>query len=78
MDESKSLRFEDALTRLEEIVKQLEAGDLDLETSLCLFEEGIRLSGVCSSMLDRAEKKIEQVSSGKDGEVILTPVNMEK
>jgi exodeoxyribonuclease VII small subunit len=78
MEESKPLKFEDALSRLEEIVKKLEAGDLDLDSSLRLFEEGVKLSGLCSSLLDQAEKKIEQVTAGRDGEPELSEVKMEK
>ena len=51
--------FEDALKRLEEIVQRMESGDLALEDSLGLFEEGVRLTRVCSQRLDEAEKKIE-------------------
>lgn len=52
-------KFEEALSRLEGIVSKLEGGDLDLEESLKLFEEGIRLSHLCSKKLDEAEKKVE-------------------
>ncbi len=52
-------KFEAALLRLEEIVKELEGGDLTLEESLKIFEEGIRLSGVCSRKLDEAERRVE-------------------
>lgn len=51
--------FESALGALEEIVKQLEKGDLPLEKSLELFEEGIRLSRFCYTKLDEAERKVE-------------------
>jgi exodeoxyribonuclease VII small subunit len=51
--------FEEALKKLEEIVTQLEQGDLSLDESLKLFEEGIRLSRRCTKKLDEAEKKVE-------------------
>ena len=51
--------FESALGALEETVKQLEKGDLPLEKSLELFEEGIRLSRFCYTKLDEAERKVE-------------------
>ncbi|NIQ40005.1 MAG: exodeoxyribonuclease VII small subunit [Proteobacteria bacterium] len=52
-------KFEEALSRLEGIVSKLEGGDLDLEQSLRLFEEGIRLSHFCNKKLDEAERKVE-------------------
>ena len=60
-------RFEDALNKLEKIVSQLEEGDIALEESLRLFEEGIRLSRFCNQKLDEAEKKVEILLKDKDG-----------
>jgi exodeoxyribonuclease VII small subunit len=60
-------KFEDALNKLEKIVSKLEEGDIPLEESLKLFEEGIRLSRFCNQKLDEAEKKVEILSKGKDG-----------
>ena len=60
-------RFEDALGKLEKIVSKLEEGDIPLEESLKLFEEGIRLSRFCNQKLDEAEKKVEILSKGRDG-----------
>jgi exodeoxyribonuclease VII small subunit len=51
--------FEECLQRLEVIVKEMERGDLPLEQSLKLFEEGISLSGSCRKELEEAEGKIE-------------------
>jgi exodeoxyribonuclease VII small subunit len=50
--------FEEAVARLEAIVRDLEATDVPLEKALGLFEEGVRLSAVCGRKLDEAEKKI--------------------
>jgi len=61
--------FEDALKRLEEIVQRMESGDLALEDSLGLFEEGVRLTRVCSQRLDEAEKKIELLTRDERGGV---------
>jgi exodeoxyribonuclease VII small subunit len=58
--------FEDALLRLEEIVQRLEAGEVSLEESLTLFEEGIKLAKLCSGQLDSAEGKL-QILLGFDG-----------
>lgn len=52
-------KFEECLQRLETIVKEMERGDLPLEQSLKLFEEGIALSGSCRSELEDAEGKVE-------------------
>jgi exodeoxyribonuclease VII small subunit len=60
-------RFEDALNKLEKIVSQLEEGDISLEESLKLFEEGIRLSRICNQKLEEAEKKVEILLKGEDG-----------
>ena len=60
-------RFEDALNKLEKIVSKLEEGDIPLEESLKLFEEGIRLSKFCNQKLDEAERKVEILLKGKNG-----------
>ena len=52
-------KFEDCLQQLEKIVDQLEKGDLSLEQSLKLFEEGVRLSNSCRQELEAAEGKVE-------------------
>ncbi len=65
----KTESFEDALERLEGIVQRMESGDLTLEDSLGLFEEGVRLTRVCSQRLDEAEKKIEMLTRDEQGEV---------
>jgi exodeoxyribonuclease VII small subunit len=59
--------FESALKSLEDIVVQLEAGDLTLDRSLELFEEGVRISHFCSSKLDEAERKVEMLIKAADG-----------
>jgi exodeoxyribonuclease VII small subunit len=51
--------FENALAELENVVKQLESGDLPLEQSLQLFERGMELSALCRTQLDAAEQRIE-------------------
>lgn len=57
----RKLDFEEALARLEEVVKELEDGGLSLEKSLELFEEGVKLVKFCKLELDQAERKIEIV-----------------
>jgi exodeoxyribonuclease VII small subunit len=63
------IKFEEALSKLEGIVEKLESGELSLEESLSAFEEGIRLSRLCSKQLDAAEKKIEILLKGEDGQL---------
>lgn len=63
----KKISFEQAMGRLEEIVRQLERGDAPLEESLSLFEEGTRLVKMCSTRLDRAEQKVHKLLAGPDG-----------
>ena len=62
-----AVKFEDALARLETIVTELERGDLSLNDSLKMFEEGIKLSKTCLKMLDDAERKVEIMVQDKDG-----------
>lgn len=52
-------KFEECLQRLEEVVNQLERGDVPLEQALKLFEEGVQLSGSCRKELEEAEGKVE-------------------
>jgi exodeoxyribonuclease VII small subunit len=68
-DSAEKLKFEDALERLEKIVAQLEEGELALDESLKIFEEGIKLSRLCSSKLEEAEKKIEILMKNKEGQL---------
>lgn len=65
--------FESALKSLEEIVGQLEAGDLALDRSLELFEEGIHVSRFCSSKLEEAERKVEILIKNAEGTLKETP-----
>jgi exodeoxyribonuclease VII small subunit len=65
--------FESALKSLEEIVVQLEGGDLTLDRALELFEEGIRVSRYCSSKLVEAERNVEVLVKTADGAMRETP-----
>ena len=64
-EESKT--FEQSLKRLEEIVTQMERGDVPLEEALSLFEEGTGLVGSCGKLLDEAEMKVVQLTKGTNG-----------
>jgi exodeoxyribonuclease VII small subunit len=63
--------FEASLAALEKIVRDLETGDLPLEESLKLFEEGVRLSRECQERLNQAERRIEVLMRDKDGKPIV-------
>ena len=73
----KEIRFEEAVKRLEEIVNKLEAGDLSLDDSIKLFEEGVKLYQICLKRLDEAEKKVEILLKDKNGNKILKSFQME-
>lgn len=68
--------FESAIAELEKIVKQLEDGDLPLDTSLALFERGVELSRYCHDQLGAAQKRIELLTERgdlKDGSALVDP-----
>jgi exodeoxyribonuclease VII small subunit len=67
------LKFEDCLARLEQIVGALEAGNLPLEDSLKVFEEGIALARHCSRYLDDAERRIEMLVKDESGATVAKP-----
>ena len=66
-NETKTRSFESSLEALEQIVHQLEKGDLPLEKSLELFEQGIRLSRECQERLGQAERRIEVLLRDNQG-----------
>ena len=63
--------FEQALQQLEQIVQKLEKGELPLEESLALYEDGIRLSRLCHGKLEEAEGKIAMLMKDARGEPVL-------
>ncbi len=67
MDENFS--FEQALKRLEEIVEILEAGNISLEESIKIYQEGIGLSKLCSGMLEEAEGKVMAIMNRNSGQM---------
>src|ERR1044072_5356083 len=70
--------FEAQLASLERIVRELERGDLPLEQSLELFEQGVRLSRECQERLNEAERRIEVLLRGGDGATIAVPFESEE
>jgi exodeoxyribonuclease VII small subunit len=69
--------FESSLKSLEDIVVQLETGDLTLDRALELFEEGIKISRFCNSKLDEAERKVEILVKTADGGLKEAPFSEE-
>ena len=72
------IKFEKAMERLEQIVDELEKGDLDIDKSLQIFEEGIKMSRTCSKKLSDAEAKIEKLTRNQKGELITELFTMEE
>ena len=72
-----SMTFEQSVTRLEEIVRQMENGDVALEEALKLFEEGTALAASCNKLLDNAELKVLQMTEGADGAPVETELQDE-
>ena len=77
MDRVATVKFEEALARLEAIVAELERGELPLDDSMRIFEEGIKLSKVCLKMLDDAERRVEVLVKDKDGRKRTRPFELE-
>ena len=70
--------FEQSMKQLEQIVQELESGDLPLEKALKKFEEGIQLSQSCTEMLDKTEKKISLLLKDPDGKPLESPFKTTK
>ena len=71
-NEAKTKSFEASLESLEQIVRELEDGDLPLEKSLELFEQGIRLSRECQERLGQAERRIEVLMRDSQGRTVVS------
>lgn len=69
----KKMTFEKAIARLEEIVSSLDNGTCELDKSLELFEEGVKLVKFCQKALDEAEKKVTLVQTDDNGNIKETP-----
>jgi exodeoxyribonuclease VII small subunit len=64
--------FEEAMKRLEEIVENMEAGDLPLEDLIVRYEEGMKLVKVCQERLTAAEERIEMITRNSAGKAVVT------
>ena len=76
-EKTSSPTFEASLEELERIVKELEKGDLPLEQSLQLFENGMRLSAECKRQLEEAESRVE-ILMKRGSDVVPVPFNPDK
>lgn len=65
--EEKEISFEEAIEQLETIVSKLESGDVPLEQAIELFQQGMKLSGLCTQKLESVEKKIEMLIETEHG-----------
>lgn len=66
---NENINFEENMQQLEQIANELEKGDLDLDTSVKKFEEGMKISKECSDILEKAEKKITMLIKNSNGEL---------
>jgi exodeoxyribonuclease VII small subunit len=73
MGEIENLSFEEAFTQLEEVVGQLEAGELALDQAMSLFERGMALAAHCNARLDAAELRVQELVSTSAEGYELTP-----
>jgi exodeoxyribonuclease VII small subunit len=69
--------FEQSMKQLEKIVQELEDGDLPLEKALKKFEEGMKLTRLCSAKLDETEKKVSILLKNTDGQMVAEPFRPE-
>jgi len=69
--------FETSLKKLEDLVEQLESGDLSLEESLRCFESGVKRVNRCQTLLDTAEARVEELTCTAEGELKVTPFERE-
>ncbi|MDD2553253.1 MAG: exodeoxyribonuclease VII small subunit [Desulfotomaculaceae bacterium] len=74
-EEGKVLSFDEAISRLEAVVRELEGGGLPLEKALELFAEGIELSRICSRNLQAAEQRIAILTRDDSGELSLKDID---
>lgn len=74
----KEKSFEEAINQLENVVMELEEGDLSLEDALRKFEEGIELSRFCTQKLIQAEEKVEKLLKTPQGEFKTKPLDLKE
>ena len=70
--------FEERLTQLESVVAKLERGELSLEDSVRLFEEGVKLSDACKTELEKAEGRVHVLVEGRNGKIQAAEINLDE
>ena len=73
-----SVKFEEGMSQLEEMVRRLEAGSVPLEESLATFEKGIALVRVLQRKLDSVQEKIEELTRNEHGDLETRPLDVEQ
>lgn len=76
-EDMEKLTFEDALQKLEVIVRELETGQIKLDDAVEAYEKAVSLKKICEEKLRSAELKIEKIEKSKDGEIVLKPFEEE-
>ncbi len=74
----KKIKFDEALEKLEEITRTLEQGDLGLEDSVKVYEEGMKLALTCQKILLETENKIGVLSEKINGDFVVQPIQIEE
>jgi exodeoxyribonuclease VII small subunit len=74
MSDINNFTFEEAMTKMEEIVQDLEKNDVTLEQSMELFQFGMQLSKICNEKLSQASQKVQCLIE-ENGQVVLKPIN---
>ena len=70
INNAEEMKLEDAMRRLDQVVKELDGENADLDKALKLYEEGVRLVRICNAKLDEADRKIKILKLSSDGELI--------
>lgn len=73
--EKQALSFEDALTKLETIVRELEGGRIKLDDAVNAYEQAVSLKKICEEKLKNAQLKIEKLETAQNGELSVTPLD---
>ncbi len=68
MNEISTMSFEEAMKQLEGVVRDLESGNVELEKSIALYEQGAKLKAHCEAKLKEAEEKVARITLGPDGQ----------
>ena len=75
MSDQPEMGFEEAMAALEQVVRDLEQGNVSLDQSIALYERGAALKALCAKKLKEAEERVEKIQLGENGPAGLTPVD---